>query len=114
MGGVTAILLAVLAIGAASPAAAHTLRCDSRVIGRGDYAAKVLRYCGEPDLVHAHLAQRTLHGHFGPVFVSGLAEDVWIEEWTYNFGPNKLMRVLRLENGIVTAVRQLGYGYTPR
>jgi len=28
-------------------------------------------------------------------------------------GPHRLIRVLRLENGVVTSIRHLGYGYTP-
>ncbi len=37
--------------------------------------------------------------------------EVVVEEWTYNFGPRRLMRVIRFENGLVTSIRQLGYGY---
>ena len=37
--------------------------------------------------------------------------EVLVEEWTYNFGPRKLMRVVRFENGLVSDVTQLGYGY---
>jgi hypothetical protein len=41
-------------------------------------------------------------------------EEVLIEQWTYNLGPRKLMRSIRLENGIVRDVDHLGYGYTKR
>jgi hypothetical protein len=34
-----------------------------------------------------------------------------VEEWTYNLGPNRMMRVVRFENGIVVEVTHLGYGY---
>ena len=40
-----------------------------------------------------------------------LIEEVVIEEWTYNFGPHQLMRVVRLENGYVADIKHLGYGY---
>jgi hypothetical protein len=47
------------------------------------------------------------------VYIPGfVVEDVWIEEWTYNLGPSKLMRLVRIENGFVTDVRNLGYGYS--
>jgi Protein of unknown function (DUF2845) len=104
------VAVAVLAGALAAPA--HALRCDSRVIARGDYAAKVLHYCGEPEYVQSRVVRRALFGHFGPALTSGLAGDVQVEEWTYNFGPNKLMPILELENGIVTRIRYLGYGYT--
>jgi len=87
------------------------MRCDSRVIGRGDHAAKVLHYCGEPAYVQSRVVQRALLGHHGSAFASGLAEEIVLEEWTYNFGPYKLMRVVELENGIVSRIRTLGYGY---
>jgi hypothetical protein len=38
-------------------------------------------------------------------------EDVVIEEWTFNFGPHQLMRVVRLENGTVAEIKYLGYGF---
>ncbi len=38
--------------------------------------------------------------------------EVLIEEWTYNFGPHKLMRIVRFENGLVAEIDHLGYGYT--
>ena len=38
-------------------------------------------------------------------------EDVVIEEWTFNFGPHQLIRVVRLENGYVEEIKHLGYGY---
>jgi hypothetical protein len=34
-----------------------------------------------------------------------------VEYWTYNLGPNKLMRRLRLEDGVVTEIETLGHGY---
>jgi hypothetical protein len=41
----------------------------------------------------------------------GFTEELIVEEWTMNFGPRHLMRVIRLENGFVADVRTLGYGY---
>lgn len=100
----------LLALGA--EAAADALRCGNRVISHGDHAAKVLRYCGEPIAVQSRLVQRRVAA-FGSFFHPGLGliEDVLIEEWTYNFGPRKLMRQVRLENGFVEDVRELGYGF---
>jgi len=37
--------------------------------------------------------------------------EIVVEEWTYNFGPHRLMRVVRFENGLVTSITQLAYGY---
>jgi len=102
--------LGVVAV--AADASADALRCGSRVISRGDHVSKVLRFCGEPIAIQTRLLQRRVVA-FGTLFHPGLGllEDVVVEEWTYNFGPQKLMRQVRLENGFVRDVRELGYGF---
>jgi hypothetical protein len=97
-------------LGASLPA--HALRCGTRLISPGDHASKVLQFCGEPDAVQSRRAQRSFVADFGHVFLPGVAEEVVIEEWTYNLGSNRLMRLVRLENGIVADIRHLGYGYS--
>ena len=34
-----------------------------------------------------------------------------VEDWTYNLGPHKLMRIITFENDVVVKVQTLGYGY---
>jgi hypothetical protein len=103
----TAIATSLLLL-AATPA--HAFRCGTRIITRGDHADKILRFCGEPASVQTRLSQRSYVSDFGRVF-PGIVEDVIIEEWTYNFGPHQLIRVVRLENGFVADIKHLGYGY---
>lgn len=105
-------LLAAALLAFAADARADALRCGNRVISHGDHVSKVLRYCGEPVTVESRVVQRSVVA-FGSLLYLGhrLVEDVVIEEWTYNFGPRKLMRQVRLENGIVKDVRELGYGF---
>jgi hypothetical protein len=93
---------------AAAPA--HAFRCGTRIITRGDPADKMLRFCGEPASVQTRISQRGYVSDFGRV-VPGVVEEVVIEEWTYNLGPHQLMRVVRLENGLVADIKHLGYGY---
>lgn len=113
----------------AQPALA--LRCQSRIISEGDPQAKVLRFCGEPTAVQQRVIYRAgIPGGWvnrGVVVRSGQSEirvaseellihqrsvvEVLVEEWTYNLGPRKLMRVVQFENGVVKDVRRLGYGY---
>jgi hypothetical protein len=104
--------LAVLLLIAST--SAQAFRCGTRIISRGDHSSKLLRYCGEPDAIQTRLAQRQFIADVGHLVLPGYFEDVWVEEWTYNFGPSKLMRVVRVENGIVAEIRHLGYGYSPR
>jgi hypothetical protein len=42
---------------------------------------------------------------------TGIGADVQVEFWTYNFGPNLLMDRVRIEDGIVVDVQDLGYGF---
>jgi hypothetical protein len=105
-----AALLGVLAAVLAVPAQA-SFRCGNRIITRGDHASKMLQFCGEPDSVQTRLAQRPFISPHGRAPIPGFVEDVLIEEWTYNLGPHKLMRVVRVENGIVVEVEHLGYGF---
>jgi hypothetical protein len=37
---------------------------------------------------------------------------VEVEVWTYDFGPQVLVRHLELEEGVLVAVRTGGYGYS--
>jgi hypothetical protein len=102
---------AIAGFAAADPALA--MRCGTRIIESGDTSAEVRHYCGEPIAVQvrrgiSHFVER--HGY--RVWIPGLAEEILIEEWTYNFGPLRLMRVVRIEDGLVTDVRELGYGFT--
>ena len=119
------VLIATMSMGERAMA----MRCGNKLVLKGDHQAKILRFCGDP----THMLQRAIY-HSGPTrqFTSrhsdsrrvreALGDDeilistrsfveVPIEEWTYNLGPRKLMRVIRFENGIVTDVRHLGYGY---
>lgn len=108
---------------AATPALAF--RCGSRIVSEGDHYSKVLKYCGEPVGVQERVIYR--EGRTRPRFrvegPNGLEYErevlqyersyveVLVEEWTYNFGPRRLMQLVRFENGFVVNVDQLGYGY---
>ena len=100
-------------LGLSGAASADALRCGSKLITRGDHAAEVLHYCGEPAAVHTRVIRRGAIGTRG-LILPGFVEEVLVEVWTYNFGPHKLMRQLRIENGILREVEQLGYGYRER
>lgn len=107
-----ALMLGILCFAAAMPA--HALRCGTRLISEGDHASRLLRYCGEPQSVDTRSVRRGVVGNVGGAIFPGFFEDVLVEEWTYNFGPRKLMRLVRIENGIVAEISHLGYGFTER
>ncbi len=119
----TSLLVGLLALSATQPAFA--LRCGHKIVSDGDPIIKVLKYCGEP----AATSQRSILRAGFPRIRQAVAADgriirqqellihthsyveVLVEEWTYNFGPNRLMRLIRFEDGLVTEVKQLGYGF---
>lgn len=116
------LVTAVAAMLLAEPAFA--LRCGSKLVTEGDPRGKVLKYCGEPDSVQvrsvyrAGLPRRQLSRRTGDVYrerellyADRAYVEIVVEEWTYNFGPRRLMRVVRFENGIVASITRLGYGY---
>ena len=106
---------------------AFAFRCGSKVVSKGDHYTKVLKYCGEPIGVQERRIYRE-----GPTRPRVRTEDpnglmveqevqsyersyveIVVEEWTYNLGPRKLMRLVRFENGFVADIDQLGYGFDP-
>lgn len=97
----------------AGPVAADSFRCGTRLVTDGDAADEVRALCGEPTSVtRTGILRRPVDWRFGrPYYLSGDLAEVAVEYWTYNLGPNKLMRRLRLEDGIVTDIETLGPGY---
>jgi hypothetical protein len=91
---------------------AQAFRCGNRLISRGDSIIKVLKNCGEPDLVK-HLAECVPIQSY-----NGRLEEyrsdcrmIYYEDWTYNLGPNLFMRRLRIQDGEVKTINTLDYGH---
>ena len=101
------------------------MRCGTHIITRGDLQAKVLRYCGEPaqtssrfiTRASAYNAYGVRHRNRADKSIAGggnyyyFSEEILVEDWVFNFGPNKLMRRVTFENGEVVEVDTLDYGY---
>jgi hypothetical protein len=105
--------LTVVAAAFAAPAHADGLRCGGRLLRDGDSRAEVRAFCGEPaDVQTRTILRRPFYNAGGRLLYlgDGLTE-IPVETWTYNFGPNKLMRRVRFVDGIVEEVETLGYGY---
>lgn len=101
---------AFVALGLLVAAPADAMHCGPAVISRGDNVDKLLEFCGQPESATSHPIVRTPIDDNGHVY-HGFREELRVEEWTYNFGPNQLMTKLRIENGLVTDIRYLGYGH---
>jgi hypothetical protein len=109
-------ILALALVGLASPAEASesSLRCEGGLVSPGDSKLDVLGKCGEPALRDSRTEERAsaaLDEHAQAV--SGIRISAVVDDWTYNFGPQRFMYVVSLEGGKVVAIERAGYGYDP-
>lgn len=123
------ILLIILSISTLTDARISSLRCGVRLITEGDYKARVLAECGEPDYVEVWEEERVYGFRHHPSYYGNydnydyrrqddrygrpyrVKKLVIIEEWTYNHGPGRFLNHLRLENGIVVDITSGDKGY---
>lgn len=105
----------VIALLAASPSFA-AMRCGTKLVSEGDTRSEVAHKCGEPTDVVAQKSvfRRPVIWSYGrPHFIGEDYIEIEVENWIYNLGPNKLMRRLRFEGGVLADIQTLGYGYNP-
>jgi hypothetical protein len=98
---------------------AEALRCENRLILEGMHEAQVFELCGEPVSIRPlGLVLRSYYprrygigGIRGVYYDHGYLNEVLATEVVYNFGPRKLMRILRFEGGYLVDIDTAGYGY---
>ena len=100
---------------------AHALRCGHRLVKEGMYESQVVELCGEPVgkrylgyVLRPYILKLPAGGlgsHSTRQAYSGVHEELLVTELVFNFGPRKLMRILRFEGGYLTSIRTAGYGY---
>jgi len=81
-------------------------QCSDQIISVGDSAADVMANCGEP--AWKDKREEVILKRLDDNTVSKVT--VVVEDWTYNFGPNRFMRIFTFRNGKVTDIRTGGYG----
>jgi hypothetical protein len=105
---------AILVLGLLAASPAFAFRCGSKIVAEGDSRAEVAARCGEPveiDTLRSVYRRPMIWANGRPYYIGEDFMEVPVESWVYNFGPNKLMRRVRFEGGIVTKIETLGYGY---
>lgn len=95
--------------------------CGSRLVAVGDSRFEVLRKCGEPSWRDAWEEERlervggVPYFNGSPFYASRVPilvnVHVLVEEWVYNRGPTRFMRVLRFENNRLIDIQVGDYGY---
>ena len=94
-------------------ASADTPRCGSKLISEGDSIEKVRQYCGEPvERKRTWITRQPRFEYGGQEIPFEGSEDVPVDLWTYDFGPNKLMRRIRFVAGKVESIETLEHGTT--
>lgn len=99
----------------ALPATAEAMYCGQRIVKNGDSRHRVRALCGEPADVIERVELRSvaafLRGTGGtPVRIERMVE-VQIDEWTYDLGSQRLLRVFVFENGRLVSMSTRGYGF---
>jgi hypothetical protein len=100
--------LAILLLLSVSPTTALGFYCGRSIINEGKSIEYVLEKCGQPSYSQEHTEYRVLR-QTPPA--PDIVEPIIIQEWRYNFGPNRFMRYLRFENGILKATKSIGRGH---
>lgn len=110
----SAAAIFVLSCMTATPALANTMRCGTHIIADGLSRSEVAAKCGEPDEVvtqRSVFRRPVIWTNGRPYFIGENYIEIPVESWIYNFGPNKLMRKVVFEGGMVVEIQTLGYGY---
>lgn len=83
--------------------ATDNLRCGSRLVSIESLAGAVRAACGEP-------SYRDVWQYYDDSAARYVGDT---EIWTYNFGPNQLLRILRFRGGRLRGIETEGYGFVP-
>jgi hypothetical protein len=107
------LALGTVAVLLLAPRDALAFRCGNKLVTEGDRAAAAASLCGPPtEVVRSSILRAPWVWRAGRAYrVPGNEIEVVVETWTYNFGPDRLMQQLRVEDGVVVEIRTLGYGY---
>ena len=101
-------LVLLMSLPMAQPAWA--LRCGNNLVLEGSYKFDVLQRCGEPNFQDSRTVFRSIELRSLGVTTSQWVP-VTVDEWYFNFGPNRFVALLVFENGRLVAIKNLGYGY---
>jgi len=103
-------MVVFLALGLGLAGSLYAFRCGNELVEKGDRKIEVLKKCGEPASVDEWEEIRAIPA-FRHRFPADGLEKVKVEEWTYNFGPQRFLQIYRFENGEVEEMRFGDYGF---
>lgn len=113
-----AVLLAGILI---LPSDAFALSCGNRIVDIGDRKIEVFQKCGEPTFIEKWktesttlIEKKTRKSSKDRLTSQESTQETkteYIEEWTYNFGPNRFIQFLTFTNDRLTAIEAGSYGF---
>ncbi len=95
------VALLLLLLGPALLEAQASLRCGNAIVQRGESTFDLLAVCGDPDLRETIRVGLLPDGRTMP----------GVERWTYNRGPQQLVRIVEISEGRIQRIDSGGYGY---
>jgi hypothetical protein len=119
LGWRVAVLVSGSLLLSAAGVSANGMRCENKLVQPGDSAYEVKSLCGPPDDIQQRTEQRRVQRVVqrpcpsGNGYCSIMVEDivaVVIDEWTYDFGPQRFLQFLTFEAGKLVHVRSGPYG----
>jgi hypothetical protein len=102
-----AVVVAVVWVPVVGQAA--SMRCGTGLVSDGASKSDVVAKCGEPVSRESRTESEEVKTKDGDTSTKRVVQKTF-EEWTYNFGPNRLMQVVVFENGKLIEVKSAGYG----
>jgi hypothetical protein len=84
-------------------------RCQKQTFRTDATAGEVLLACGEPIQIDRWVEPVAFPRHPGTT-VAVAPEFVW-EQWVYNFGPDRFLRIFQFENGVLRTQTTGRYGF---
>lgn len=89
--------------------------CEPTSIAPGMSKYRLIQSCGEPIQRSGGYVYSTVYDDGAQrYFLRHSAHAVYRERWIYNFGANRLLRQVTLENARVVSVQTLNRGFNPR
>jgi hypothetical protein len=102
------ILLLFLASAPASAQTTGSMRCNGGLVSVGSTAGEVVKKCGEPTYSTTRQDSRATRD---PYTGTRRYSSISVDDWMYNFGPDRFQYRVVMENGIVALIESLDKGY---
>ncbi|WP_224981856.1 DUF2845 domain-containing protein [Geomonas agri] len=87
----------------------ETVRCKGGIVSVGDSAGEVLAKCGQPATT-TQSSKKVVQKDQQSSPTRSIT-NIIVDNWIFNFGPNEFQYQLELQDGRVSRIQSLDYGY---